>query len=73
VNVKDAGFPACVMDRLSAASASVAVAVIVAIGLPSVPLAVVGAVITGCRFTLFTVITVVAEPHRALQQVKVTL
>jgi hypothetical protein len=47
VNVKDAGFPACVMDRLSAASASVAVAVIVAIGLPSVPLAVAGAVIAG--------------------------
>jgi hypothetical protein len=73
VNVRDAGFPACVIVRKSIASASVAVAVIVAIGLPSVPLAVAGAVIAGCRFTLFTVMTVVAEPHRALQQVKVTL
>jgi hypothetical protein len=47
VNVNDAGFPACVIVRLSIASGSVAVAVIVAIGRPSDPLAVVGAVIEG--------------------------
>jgi len=45
VNVNDAGFPACVIVRLFAApSASVAVAVIVAIATASVPDAVAGAV-----------------------------
>jgi hypothetical protein len=73
VNVRDAGFPVCVIVSASEASASVAVAVIGAIGLPSAAHAVAGAVIAGCRFTLFTVMTVVAEPHRALQQVKVTV
>jgi hypothetical protein len=47
VNVRDTGFPACVIVRLFAASASVAVAVIVAIGVPSAPLAVAGAVMAG--------------------------
>ena len=48
VNVSDAGFPACVIVRLFAApSASVAVAVIVAIATPSVPEAVAGAEIAG--------------------------
>src|SRR3989442_728412 len=37
VNVRETGFPACVIVRLFAASASVAVAVIVAIGVPSFP------------------------------------
>jgi len=40
VNVRSAGFPVCVIVRLFEASASVPVAVIVAIGLPSAPLAV---------------------------------
>jgi hypothetical protein len=47
VNVNDAGFPVCVIVRLSAASASVALAVIVPIAAPSVPDAVAGAVIAG--------------------------
>ena len=47
MNVSDAGFPACVIVRTSAASASVAVAVIVAIGLFSTPLAVAGELIAG--------------------------
>ena len=48
VNVNDAGFPDCVIVRLFAApSASVAVAVIVAIATPSVPEAVAGAEIAG--------------------------
>src|SRR2546425_8970609 len=50
VNVRDVGFPACVIVRISAASASVAVAVIGAIAVPSVAEAVAGAVITGVRF-----------------------
>ena len=50
VNVNDAGFPACVIVRLFAASASVALAVIVPIAVPSVPLADVGAVIDGVAF-----------------------
>jgi hypothetical protein len=58
VNVKLAGFPVCVIVRLSAASASVAFAVIVAIGLFSTPLAVAGAVIAGCWFVFAIVSTV---------------
>ena len=58
VNVNDAGFPACVIVRLSAASASVAVAVIVAIATPSVPEAVAGAEIAGVWFTFAIVSTV---------------
>jgi hypothetical protein len=58
VNVSDAGIPACVIVRLSAASASVADAVIVAIATPSDPDAVAGAVIAGCRFTFAIVSTV---------------
>jgi hypothetical protein len=53
VNVRSAGFPACVIVRTSAASASVAVAVIVTIGVPSHPLAVAGALIAGCRLGQF--------------------
>ena len=59
VNVNDAGFPACVIVRLFEASGSVAVAVIVAIGLPSAPLAVAGAVIDGAWFVAPIVSTVV--------------
>ena len=59
VNVNDAGFPACVIVRLSAApSASVAVAVIVAIATPSVPEAVAGAEIAGVWFAFAIVSTV---------------
>jgi len=58
VNVNDAGFPACVIVRLSVASASVAVAVIVAIGLFSEPLAVAGELIAGVWFVLAIVRTV---------------
>jgi hypothetical protein len=58
VNVNDAGFPACVIVRLSAASASVAVAVIVPIAAPSVPDAVAGAEIAGVWFTFAIVSTV---------------
>src|SRR5258705_1759086 len=50
VNVNDAGFPDCVIVRLFEASGSVAVAVIVATGLPSAPLAVAGAEIDGVWF-----------------------
>src|SRR5258705_3887436 len=50
VNVNDAGFPDCVIVRLFEASGSVAVAVIVATGLPSAPLAVAGAEIDGAWF-----------------------
>ena len=60
VKVREAGVPVCVIERTSAASASVAVAVIVAIGLPSVPLAVAGAVITGAWFVFVIVRSVVA-------------
>ena len=61
VNVNDAGFPACVIVRLFAASASVALAVIVAIATPSDPDAVAGAVIAGRWFgTVVIVNTVVA-------------
>ena len=59
VNVSDAGFPVCVIVRLSVASASVPVAVIVAIGLFSTPLAVAGAAIAGAWFTFAIVRTVV--------------
>ena len=59
VNVNDAGFPVCVIVRLFVASASVAFAVIVAIGLFSTPLAVAGAAIAGAWFTFAMVRTVV--------------
>ena len=60
VNVSEAGFPACVIVRLSVvASASVAVAVIVAIAVPSAPEAVAGAVIDGVWFVAVMVSTVV--------------
>ncbi len=60
MNVSDAGFPACVIVKLSVvASASVAVAVIVAIGVPSAPEAVAGAEIAGVWFTFAIVSTVV--------------
>jgi hypothetical protein len=39
----------------------------------SSPLTVIGAVTTGVRLTLFTVIAVVAEPERAFAAVNVTL
>jgi hypothetical protein len=58
VNVKSAGLPDCVMARLSAASASVAVAVIVPIAAPSVPDDVAGAEIAGVWFTFAIVSTV---------------
>ena len=58
VNVRDAGFPVCVIVKVFAASASVAVAVIGAIGQPGVPLAVGGALIAGRWFTLVMVSTV---------------
>src|SRR5437867_1333895 len=53
VNVSDTGFPACVIVRKFVPSASVAVAVIVEIGVFSPPLAVAGAVIAGCRLGQF--------------------
>src|SRR5258705_5900963 len=59
VNVNDAGFPDCVIVRLFEASGSVAVAVIVATGLPSAPLAVAGAEIDGAWFVAAIVSTVV--------------
>ncbi len=60
VNVSDTGFPACVIVRLFEASASVAVAVIVAIGVPSAPFAIAGAVIAGRLWHWHIVRTVVA-------------
>ena len=60
VKVNDAGFPDCVIVRLLAApSASVAVAVIVAIATPSDPEAVAGAEIAGVWFVSLMVRTVV--------------
>ena len=59
VNVNEAGFPDCVIVRLFEASGSVAVAVIVATGLPSDPLAVAGAEIDGVWFVAVMVRTVV--------------
>ena len=60
VNVNDAGFPACVIVRLFAApSASVAVAVIVAIATASVPDAVAGAVIAGRWFGTVVIVNTV--------------
>ena len=59
VNVNDAGFPDCVIVRLFEASASVAVAVIVAIAAPSDPEAVAGAEIAGVWFVAVMVRTVV--------------
>ena len=58
VNVNDAGFPACVIVRLSEASASVAVAVIVPIATPSVAEAAAGELIAGVWFTFAIVRTV---------------
>ena len=63
MKVREAGIPVCVIVRVFAApSASVAVAVIVAIGLPSVPPAVAGAVMTGAWFVFAIVRRVVALP-----------
>ena len=60
VNVNDAGFPVCVIVRLFAApSASVAVAVIVAIATASVPDAVAGAVIAGRWFGAAEIVSTV--------------
>ena len=61
VNVRSAGFPLCVMVSVFAASPSVAVAVIVAIGTPSLPPAVAGAVIAGFWFTSVIVSPVVVD------------
>src|SRR5262245_42196641 len=58
VNVRLAGFPACVIVITSPASASVAVAVRFT-AVPSFCVRFAGTVITGARFTLFTVNTVV--------------
>ena len=58
VNTNDAGFPVCVIVSTLFASASVAVAVIVAIGLFSAPLAVAGELIAGAWFTFAIVNTV---------------
>ena len=59
VNVNEAGFPDCVIVRLSVvASASVAVAVIVAIATPSDPDAVAGAEMAGVWFVFAIVSTV---------------
>jgi len=50
VNVKSAGFPDCVIVKVFAASASVAVTLIAAIAVPSAAEAAVGAVIDGVAF-----------------------
>ncbi len=64
MNVRSAGFPLCVMVSVFPASPSVAVAVIVAIGVFSTPLAVAGAVIDGIWFVfaIVSAVVVVAEP-----------
>ncbi len=59
VNVKLPGFPLCVMVSTSERSKSVAVAVIVAMGVPSAPPAVAGAVIEGFWFVFAIVSAVV--------------
>ena len=73
VNVSDAGFPACVIVRLFAASGSVAVAVIVAIAVPSDPEAVAGAEIDGAWFgaavivrTVFVLAVALVAPEPSL-------
>src|SRR5262245_7170568 len=58
VNVRLAGFPACVIVITSPASASVAVAVMLTVS-PSLRGRLAGTVMTGARFTVFTVNTVV--------------
>src|SRR3989442_11897951 len=58
VNVNDAGFPACVIVRLSASSAYVAVVLILPIVLFSAPLAVAGELMAGVWFTFAMVRTV---------------
>src|SRR5262245_57125257 len=60
VNVRLAGFPACVIVIVSPASASVAFAVRLT-AVPSACVRFAGTVITGARLTLFTVRTVVAD------------
>ena len=64
MNVRSAGFPVCVIVNVFVASPSVAVAVIVAMGVPSAPLAVKGAVIDGVWFTsvMVSTVAVAADP-----------
>ena len=73
VNVNDAGFPACVIVKVFAASGSVALAVIVAIATPSDPDAVAGAEIDGAWFgaavivrTVFVLAVALVAPEPSL-------
>ena len=72
VNVAPAGSGAAVRLVIASPSGSAALTVKL-IRVPSSPEAVAGAVTTGARSTLFTVIAVVAEPLRAFDAVNVTL
>ena len=72
VNVAPAGSGAAVRFVIASPSGSTAPTRNV-ISVPSLPEAVAGAVTTGARSTLFTVIAVVAEPLSAFDAVNVTL
>ena len=72
VNVAPAGSGAAVSDAIASPSGSAALTVNV-ISEFSAPEAVAGAVTTGARSTLVTVIAVVAEPLSAFDAVNVTL
>jgi hypothetical protein len=67
-----AGLLAAVKDVIAFASGSFAETVKV-ISVPSFPEAAAGAVTTGARSTLLTVIVVAAEPERAFDAVNVTV
>jgi hypothetical protein len=64
--------PVAVSEVIASPSGSEAVTLTVS-SAPSAPVAVAGAVTTGARSTLVTVIAVVPEPERAFDAVNVTL
>ena len=72
MNVAPAGSGAAVREAMASPSGSAADTVKV-ISVPSAPEAVAGAVTTGARSTLFTVMLVEAEPERAFDAVNVTV
>ena len=71
-NVAPDGTPDAVSEPIASPSGSTAVMFSLNV-LPTTAAAVGGAVTTGARSTLFTVITVFAEPLKALLAVKVTV
>ena len=72
VNVAPAGCPEAASEAIASPSGSEAVTFTV-IWLSAFPFAVAGAVTSGARSTLVTVITVLAEPVKAFEAVNVTV